>query len=433
MDTSVHKCAEGGTEPVRWAVTCQVDLTAEGELPDWIQLLPAGADIKALDGRKFSNAEPEAIVEAFEQDPRDLVIDWEHATEELAPRGKKAPASAWIDRMEVRNGEVWGHVKEWTPKGAESLATKEYRYFSPAFVMDRVTKVIKKITSGGLTNRPALDMPALAHDDTQTAAEWTARYVNDLPDSAFLLVEGGGQKDDEGKTTPRALRHFPYKDSDGGVDLPHLRNAIARIPQAKIAGFTSEDKRRLQAKARRLLDEQTASEDHMDKDLMGLLGLDEKATVEECKTAISTLVSKATAAEAEAKSLREAKPSLDEFVPREEFNALAVKAASTEKALRERDEAEHQREVDSVIEAASKAGKIIPAKREFYRQTCSDKDGLERFKEFIKDAPVICADSGLDDDPPTQRAKEPSTDEKRIMEQCGLTVEEFEKARAQEV
>ena len=66
------------------------------------------------------------------------------------------------------------------------------------------------------------------------AAVWTTKYKNDLPDSAFMYIEPGGKKDDEGKTTPRSLRHFPYKDMSGKVDVIHLRNAIARIPQAKI-------------------------------------------------------------------------------------------------------------------------------------------------------------------------------------------------------
>lgn len=83
-------------------------------------------------------------------------------------------------------------------------------------------------------------------------AVWSTAYVNDLPDSAFLYVEPGGKKDGEGKTVPRTLRHFPYKDASGKIDLPHLRNAIARIPQAAIS---EGERERLQSKARRLLAE----------------------------------------------------------------------------------------------------------------------------------------------------------------------------------
>lgn len=80
---------------------------------------------------------------------------------------------------------------------------------------------------------------------------WPAAYVNDLPDSAFLYIAPGGSKDDEGKTTPRSLRYFPVYDSTGALDLPHVRNALARIPQAAIPQ-SAKDK--ATADARRLLD-----------------------------------------------------------------------------------------------------------------------------------------------------------------------------------
>lgn len=40
-------------------------------------------------------------------------------------------------------------------------------------------------------------------------AVWSAAYVNKLPDASFLYIAPGGQKDDDGKTKPRALRYFP--------------------------------------------------------------------------------------------------------------------------------------------------------------------------------------------------------------------------------
>lgn len=84
-------------------------------------------------------------------------------------------------------------------------------------------------------------------------AVWTTAYVNDLSDGSFLYIAPGGKKDDEGKTVPRSLRYFPYKDKAGKIDLPHLRNAIARIPQSKAPGLSAEGKKKLQAKARKLL------------------------------------------------------------------------------------------------------------------------------------------------------------------------------------
>jgi len=91
-------------------------------------------------------------------------------------------------------------------------------------------------------------------------ATWTAAYINDLDDDSFLYIESGGEKDEDGKTTPRSLRHFPYKGSDGAVDLPHLRNAIARIPQSNAPGLDEDKKASLQKRAQGILADETKEE-----------------------------------------------------------------------------------------------------------------------------------------------------------------------------
>jgi hypothetical protein len=66
------------------------------------------------------------------------------------------------------------------------------------------------------------------------AAEWTTKYMNDLPDSAFALVVKG-EKDSAGKTVPRTNRNLPHHDASGKVDLPHLRNAMARVTHTNLS------------------------------------------------------------------------------------------------------------------------------------------------------------------------------------------------------
>ena len=97
----------------------------------------------------------------------------------------------------------------------------------------------------------------LAVASLETESEkWTREYINDLPDSAFLYIEDGGEKDEENKTTPRRLRHLPYRDKEGRIDPEHLRNAIARLSQQNTGKtwLTEELRQRLLEKARRLLD-----------------------------------------------------------------------------------------------------------------------------------------------------------------------------------
>jgi hypothetical protein len=74
----------------------------------------------------------------------------------------------------------------------------------------------------------SFDMPE--GDDVQLA-KWKSASVNDLPDSAFLIILPGGKKDKEGKTVPRSKRLLPYKNANGQIDKAHVRNAMARVNQ----------------------------------------------------------------------------------------------------------------------------------------------------------------------------------------------------------
>jgi len=82
-------------------------------------------------------------------------------------------------------------------------------------------------------------------------AVWSQKFINDLPDTSFAYVSPGGKKDDDGKTTPRSLRHLPFKDASGKVDTLHLRNALARLDQTDIpAAAKASARKKLQAAAK---------------------------------------------------------------------------------------------------------------------------------------------------------------------------------------
>jgi len=87
--------------------------------------------------------------------------------------------------------------------------------------------VVTKGAAGGKVLR-------LVASATISEAMWDTQYINNLSDSSFALILPGGEKDQENKTTPRSLRKLPYKNIDGAVDLPHLRNALARLPQTDL-------------------------------------------------------------------------------------------------------------------------------------------------------------------------------------------------------
>lgn len=95
--------------------------------------------------------------------------------------------------------------------------------FDPEFVRSLVAKADtdpagERVTISGT--------PGAIADMIHKAAMSTSS-INDLPDSAFAYIEPGGSKDDEGKTTPRSLRHFPIQDA------AHVRDALSRAPQSE--------------------------------------------------------------------------------------------------------------------------------------------------------------------------------------------------------
>jgi HK97 family phage prohead protease len=79
-------------------------------------------------------------------------------------------------------------------------------------------------------------------------SQWSAAQINDLPDSAFLLILPGGTKTN-GKTDG-AHRMFPVRGPDGKLDSPHLANALARIPQA--SSLTADQRAAAMTKAKAL-------------------------------------------------------------------------------------------------------------------------------------------------------------------------------------
>lgn len=113
-----------------------------------------------------------------------------------------------------------------------------YEQRALAGIEERPTQLIK-VNKGLLTDaqiyerRLALDEPFDGIEILE--AKWSAKFINDLPDSAFALIKDGGKKDETGRTTPRSLRYLPYKGADGKPDLPHLRNALARLPQSDLS------------------------------------------------------------------------------------------------------------------------------------------------------------------------------------------------------
>jgi len=121
--------------------------------------------------------------------------------------------------------------------------------------------------AGDDENKQVLDLKTKVGElEPFVKATWTTAYTNSLEDNCFAVIEPGGKKDDTGRTVPRNARHLPHhakgngaSGTGGTVDLPHLKNGLARMNQVKpvLNKITTEElrsraKRHLVAHARKL-------------------------------------------------------------------------------------------------------------------------------------------------------------------------------------
>ncbi len=180
------------------------------------------------------------------------------------------PAVEWEIPQAILDGLDWptaedptvptplGIAERWGALGKgvgldDELCEEQFSIRSVAVVVEPDQKLAHENMPNGLPNRGNTD-----------EKQWSTSYINDLPDSAFLLILPGGEKDEDGKTTPRELRKLPYKDKDGKVDLPHLRNAISRANQVQDAQdnrLPASKVEEIRERARGILAEQTGKKE----------------------------------------------------------------------------------------------------------------------------------------------------------------------------
>ena len=140
-------------------------LALEGEeAPEWIHVTPAGPQLNGEDGRVFRMPDATSVARESLLDVggrhRNMVLDWEHATQRKGRRGEKAPAAGWVTALQSRADGIWGRV-EWTDEGRRSVEKREYRYLSPVLGLRPGSLEVQRVKTVALTNDPNLSLTAL--------------------------------------------------------------------------------------------------------------------------------------------------------------------------------------------------------------------------------------------------------------------------------
>ncbi len=128
---------------------------------------------------------------------------------------------------------------------------------------------------------------------------------------------------------------------------------------------------------------------------------------------------------------RQSSEAASQSVPQSNYDALMQRALNAERALAARAAIAQSKEVDDAIHTALRAGKITPATAGFFRSTCSEAGGLERFRQFVAVAVELCGDSSLGRLPTSFRSSL-NSEESAVARMLGQSEAEFlaEKARS---
>jgi len=118
-------------------------------------------------------------------------------------------------------------------------------------------------------------------------------------------------------------------------------------------------------------------------------------------------------------------PPLDRFVPKADYDLVVNRANEAEGKLKEQATTALNTAIDTEVEAALKAGKITPATKGYHIEQCRQEGGLDRFREFVKAAPVVADDSDLDG---KRRGISLNAEELKVLELTGISQEDYKKA-----
>lgn len=120
--------------------------------PEIIPVLPLGRVSSSKGDFTVDEESFRAMKAQIIQRGVDLVVDYEHQT----LKGVEAPAAGWVKELKLEDGRIVAEV-EWTPRGAEYLKNREYRYLSPVVNVRKADGKAVGLHSLALTNTPAIE------------------------------------------------------------------------------------------------------------------------------------------------------------------------------------------------------------------------------------------------------------------------------------
>lgn len=237
--------------------------------------------------------------------------------------GEQAPAAGWVKELFLDDGQIKARV-EWTDRAKAYLSNREYRYLSPVITVRKADNKAMGLHSIALTNTPAIEhMEAIVNSLNFEGGQNAMEIMKEL---AKLLGLGEDATEEQVKEA--------------------LKDCL-------------EENKSLKESAAEAAKQQPPEDDKVvaNKEVCELLGLKAGAATADVAAAIMALKSGNIGG----------------------VN-LVEQVKSLESKLADRD-------AEEAVEMALKAGKIIPAQREWAKGYALKN--LEDFKGFVEKAPQV--------------------------------------------
>jgi len=135
---------------------CLALVAPDGAPPASFTILAAGTTDTSKGTILFDQEAAKDVVQAFtEHGQGQLPVDYDHGMLGLISTPESGSAAGWFTPSVNDAGDLVANDVQWTPRGAEKLSQREYRYFSPALYIDPDSRRVSKLVNVALTNLPA--------------------------------------------------------------------------------------------------------------------------------------------------------------------------------------------------------------------------------------------------------------------------------------
>lgn len=203
----------------RGRICVALNAAADGSVPEWAELIPAGQLVIGLDGRNWIMPDAQRVVDDsnayIKDDLQGAVLDKEHMTQ-LHEFG--GPAFGWFKEYRLNAaGGIEARV-DWTDLGTEAVKKRHYRFISVVFDYDIDSREILQITGGGLTNKNNLRVSALNKQNP------TEEHMDPKLMEALGLTPTG----DQAKDLAAALNAIQTLKTDHATALNAQRDLVPR-------------------------------------------------------------------------------------------------------------------------------------------------------------------------------------------------------------